>query len=222
VNTESDVEKCLKTAGVRRKILLYRKGQVIFSQGDKARSVFYLREGRVKITMNSSDGNVALIALLEEGQFFGEGCIARRPFRVTTATAIATISVLEIQKTEMIRAIHEAPEFSDLFIAHILKRNVRAEENLADQIFNSSENRLARALLSIGKDGKHEGAGTLVAKVSQETLAEMVGTTRSRVSFFMNKFRRLGFIRYNGGLHINSSCLRVFLDRVRVSKIPDF
>jgi CRP/FNR family cyclic AMP-dependent transcriptional regulator len=201
----------LETAGVKRKIVPYRKRQIIFSQGDKCNSVLYLQTGVVKITVNSSSGKEAVIALLEPGEFFGEGCISGQSLRVSTATAMGPVSVLEIEKQEMTRVIHEEHEFADRFVAHMLKRNVRIEEDLVDQLFNSSEKRLARALLLIARYGNNEKPQKIAAKVSQTTLAEMIGTTRSRVSFFMNKFRKLGFIEYNGGLHVNDSLLRVIL-----------
>jgi CRP/FNR family cyclic AMP-dependent transcriptional regulator len=206
----------LETAGVKRKIVQYPKGQAIFSQGDTCNSVLYLQAGVVKITVQSSSGKEAVIGLLEPGTFFGEGCISGQSLRVSTATAMGPVSVMEIEKEEITRVIHEEREFSDRFVGHMLKRNVRIEEDLVDQLFNSSEKRLARALLLIaryGNNGKpHEGKPhKVVAEFSQGTLAEMVGTTRSRVSFFMNKFRKLGFIEYNGGLHINDSLLQVIL-----------
>lgn len=201
----------LETAGVKRKIVQYRKGQEIFSQGDKSQSVLYLQAGAVKVTVSSTAGKEAVIALLGPGDFFGEGCISGQPLRVSTATAMEPVSVLEIEKQEMIRVIHDEHEFSDRFVAHMLKRNVRIEEDLVDQLFNSSEKRLARALLLIARYGSDEQPKKIVAQVSQGTLAEMVGTTRSRVSFFMNKFRKLGFIKYNGGLEVNDSLLRVIL-----------
>ena len=206
-----DVASYLETSGVKRKIVAYRKRQTIFSQGDIARSVLYLQSGSVKITVASSSGKEAVIALLHSGDFFGEGCIAGQPLRIATAVTMTPSSVLEIDKKEMIRVIHEEHDFSDRFVAHMLKRNVRVEEDLVDQLFNSSEKRLARALLLIARYGNEGKPEKIVARVSQGTLAEMVGTTRSRVSFFMNKFRKLGFIRYNGGLHINDSLLRVIL-----------
>ena len=202
----------LETAGVKRKIVTYRKRQTIFSQGDASRSVFYLRAGSVKITVTSSAGKEAVIALLHPGDFFGEGCIAGQPLRVARATAMGPVSALEIERREMIRVIHEEHDFSDRFVAHMLKRNVRVEEDLVDQLFNSSEKRLARALLLIARYGNEGKPEKIVARVSQGTLAEMVGTTRSRVSFFMNKFRKLGFIKYNGGsLQVSDLLLRVIL-----------
>jgi CRP-like cAMP-binding protein len=201
----------LETAGVRRSIANYRKGQTIFSQGDDCTTVLYLQQGTVKLTIVSPAGKEAVIAILYPGDFFGEGCIAGQPRRVARAVAVQPASVLAINKKEMLRVIHEEHEFCDRFISHMLKRNVRIEEDLADQLFNSSEKRLARALLLAARYGKEEQAEKIVGKVSQETWAEMIGTTRSRVSFFMNKFRKLGYIKYNGGLQINSSLLRVIL-----------
>jgi CRP/FNR family transcriptional regulator, cyclic AMP receptor protein len=190
---------------------MYRKGEVIFSQGDQGSTVLYLQQGGVKLTITSSRGKEAVIALLYPGDFLGEGCIAGRPLRVATATAVQPTTVLTIGRQEMIRVIHEEHQFSDRVVSHMLKRNVRVEEDLADQLFNSSEKRLARTLLLIARHGKDEQPEKVVAKISQETLAEIVGTTRSRVSFFMNKFRKLGYINYNGSLQINSSLLRVVL-----------
>jgi CRP-like cAMP-binding protein len=206
-----DIGNYLETAGVRRSIANYRKGQIIFSQGDGCSTVFYLQQGTVKLTIVSPAGKEAVIAILYPGDFFGEGCIAGQLRRVATAIALQSASVLAINKKEMLRVIHEEREFSDRFISHMLKRNVRFEEDLADQLFNSSEKRLARALLLAARYGKEEQAEKIVGKISQETWAEMIGTTRSRVSYFMNKFRRLGYIKYNGGLQINSSLLRVIL-----------
>jgi CRP/FNR family cyclic AMP-dependent transcriptional regulator len=206
-----DVERYLNSAGVARKIENYRKGQTIFSQGDQSGSVLYLREGLVKLTITSSRGKEAVIALFYPGDFLGEGCIAGQPLRVATATAVQPTAVLIIGKKEMIRVIHEEHRFSDRFLAHMIKRNVRVEEDLADQIFNSSEKRLARTLLLIARYGKADQPEKIVGKISQETLAEMIGTTRSRVSFFMNKFRALGYIKYNGSLQINCSLLLAVL-----------
>jgi CRP/FNR family transcriptional regulator, cyclic AMP receptor protein len=207
-----DIAKYLETAGVRRSIANYRKGQTIFSQGDDCTTVLYLQQGTVKLTIVSPAGKEAVIAILYPGDFFGEGCIAGQPRRVARAVAVQPASVLAINKKEMLRVIHAEHEFSDRFISHMLKRNVRIEEDLADQLFNSSEKRLARALLLAARYGKEEQAEKIVGKVSQETWAEMIGTTRSRVSYFMNKFRKLGYIKYNGGLQINSSLLRVILN----------
>jgi CRP/FNR family cyclic AMP-dependent transcriptional regulator len=209
-----NVERYLNSGGIAKKIVSYRRRQVIFSQGDPSHSVLYLQQGLVKLTITSSRGKEAVIALLYPGDFLGEGCIAGQPLRVATATAVEPTTVLIIGKKEMTRVVHEEHEFSDRFVSHMLKRNVRVEEDLADHLFNSSEKRLARTLLLIARYGKEEQPERVVAKISQETLAEMVGTTRSRVSFFMNKFRSLGYVNYRGGLkglRINSSLLRVVL-----------
>jgi CRP/FNR family cyclic AMP-dependent transcriptional regulator len=206
-----EVEKYLQIAGVARKIKNYRKGQTIFAQGEPCHSVMYIQRGGVKLAITSHAGKEAVIALLEAGEFFGEGCIAGQPMRSSTAIATDSTAVLVIGRQEMIRVLHEEREFSDRFVSYMLQRNVRVEEDLADQLFNSSEKRLARALLLIARYGKEEQPEKIVAKVSQETLAEMIGTTRPRVSFFMNRFRKLGYIKYNGGLEINSSLLRVVL-----------
>jgi CRP/FNR family cyclic AMP-dependent transcriptional regulator len=206
-----DVDKFLATAGIQRTIVIYRKRQTIFSQGDLAGSVLYLQHGSVKLAVNSSSGKEAILALLTPGDFFGEGCIADQPLRIATATALAATSVLAIEKLEMIRVIREEREFSDRFVGYVLKRNVRIEENLVDQLFNSIEQRLARALLLIARYESEEKSEKILPRITQETLAEMIGTTRSRVSVLMNKFRRLGFIKYNGGLHVNDSLLRHIL-----------
>lgn len=206
-----DPAKYLAAAGVGKKVVAYGKGQTIFSQGEPSHSAMYVQRGGVKLTVISSQGKEAVIGLLTAGEFFGEGCIAGQPLRTVTATATESTSVLVIGKKELIRVIHEEPEFSDRFVLHMLRRNVRIEEDLADQLFNSSEKRLARTLMLVARYGKEDQSEKVVAKISQETLAEMVGTTRSRVSYFMNKFRKLGYIKYNGGLQINSSLLRIVL-----------
>ena len=204
-----DVENYLNTAGIARRVVTYLKGQTIFLQGGLSDSVLYIQKGGVKLTIVAPNGKEAVIALLYAGDFLGEGCIAGQSFRSATATALEATTVLMVEKQEMIRVIHEERAFSDRFVSYMLKRNVRVEEDLTDQLFNSSEKRLARILLLIARYGKAEQPEKSVAKISQETLAEMIGTTRSRVSVFMNKFRRLGYIEYNGELHINSSLLRV-------------
>jgi CRP/FNR family cyclic AMP-dependent transcriptional regulator len=205
------VGQYLATSGVKKTLVSYRKAQTIFSQGEQAGSAYYLQSGAVKITVTSSTGKEAVVALLRPGDFFGEGCMAGQPLRVSTATAMEPTSALSIEKVEMIRVIREEHEFADRFVAHMLKRNVRIEEDLTDQLFNSSEKRLARALLLVARYGNNEKPQKIVARISQETLAEMIGTTRGRVSYFMNKFRKLGFIEYNGGLHVHDSLLRVIL-----------
>ena len=189
----------------------YRSDQVVFSQGDAADAVFYVESGKVKLTVVSTRGKEAVIGVLERGSFFGEGCLAAQPLRMSTASAMQPSSIVRVGKTTMIRVLHREPEFSELFIAYLLSRNVRIEEDLVDQLFNSSEKRLARILLLLAHFGKESKPETVIAKVSQETLAAMVGTTRSRVSYFMNRFRKLGFIHYNGGLQVHSALLTVLL-----------
>lgn len=194
-----------------RAILRYQEGQVVFQQGDAADAVFYILEGKVKITVVSEQGKEAVVAILAPDEFFGEGCLTGQPLRVATSTAMGDCEVMCVEKQAMIRVLHDEPRFSETFIAHLLERTARVEADLVDQLFNSSEKRLARALLllaNFGKDGRPE---PVIAKVSQETLADMIGTTRSRVSHFMNKFRRLGFIDYNGTLEVHSSLLNVIL-----------
>ena len=215
-----DPEAFLAKADGGVTISRYRKGQVVFNQGDPADSVFYIREGRVKIAVVSAQGKEAVVAFLKAGDFIGEGCLTGRPRRVSTARALEDSIVTRVDKTTMVRMVRDEPNFSELFMAHILARTVRVEEDLIDQLFNSSEKRLARALLllaNFGKDGKQE---PVIAKVSQETLADMVGTTRSRVSHFMNKFRQLGYIDYNGGLEVHSSLLDAVLHEKPQIKMP--
>jgi CRP/FNR family cyclic AMP-dependent transcriptional regulator len=206
-----DVAHYLSASGVKRKLVTYRKGQVVFAQGQKCSRVYYLQSGTVKLGVTSSTGKDAVVAFLRPGDFFGEGCIAGQPLRVSTATAMENSVALAIEREEMIRVIHEEHEFSDRFVAHMLKRNVRIEEDLVDQLFNSSEKRLARILLLTARYGNAHAPLKTLAPISQQTLAEMVGTTRSRISFFMNKFRKLGFIQYNGEIKVNDSLLRVIL-----------
>ena len=206
-----DPQKFLATIGKGRKETEYKSRQLIFSQGDAADSVFYIQSGRVKVTVLSERGKEAVIAILTDTDFLGEGCISGQPLRMSSATAMTDCHLLRIEKKAMMDVLHEEHAFSDLFVAHLVSRNIRFEADLVDQLFNSSELRLARILLllaSYGKEGKPE---TILPKISQETLAEMVGTTRSRISLFMNKFRRLGFIHYNGGLQVHSSLLNVVL-----------
>jgi CRP/FNR family transcriptional regulator, cyclic AMP receptor protein len=189
----------------------YRKKQIIFAQGAPAYDVSYIQKGRVKLSIVSKQGKEAVIAILGVGDFFGEGCLAGQPLRIATASAVTDSSTLRLEKAATIRALRKDPGFSEMFIAYLLSRNIRVEEDLVDQLFNSSEKRLARLLLllaNFGKDGKQE---PVIPNMSQETLAEMIGTTRSRVSFFMNKFRKLGFIHYNGGLEVHSSLLSIAL-----------
>ena len=206
-----DLYRFLNSAGLGKKIVQYRNKQVVFSQGDPAARIFYIQKGRVKLTVVSKNAKEAVVAILGDGDFLGEGCLAGQPLRISTATAISPSSILEIRKSAMMRVLREEQAFAERFIAHILARNIRFEADLVDQLFNSSEKRLARTLLLLARYGKEGKPETIVPKISQETLAEMVGTTRSRVSFFMNRFRKLGFIEYNGGLSVHSSLLNVFL-----------
>jgi CRP/FNR family transcriptional regulator, cyclic AMP receptor protein len=193
----------------------YRKGQVVFTQGDPADTVFYIREGRIKISVLSAQGKEAVVAFLKAEDFIGEGCLTGRSRRVSTARAVEDSVITRLDKATMVRMLREQPSFSERFTTHLLARTVRVEEDLVDQLFNSSEKRLARALLllaNFGKEGKQE---PVIAKVSQETLADMIGTTRSRVSHFMNKFRQLGYIDYNGGLEVHTSLLDAVLHENR-------
>jgi len=206
-----DVRAYLDAAGVSPRVARFARGAVIFTQGDPARHVFYLQSGTVTLSVLAATGKEAVVALLGAGDFFGEGVLANQPARISTARAMAPVSSLRIPKGEMIRLLHDQPDFSDRFIAHMLERNIRVEENLIDQLFNSSEKRLARALLLLARYGKEDATSRTLPKVSQETLAEMIGTTRSRVNFFMNKFRKLGFIEYNGGLKIHNSLISIVL-----------
>jgi CRP/FNR family cyclic AMP-dependent transcriptional regulator len=205
-----DVQAFLDSAGVARRIVRFSRDAVVFTQGAPATSVFYIQDGGVKLGVLSSAGKEAVVAMLGPGDFFGEGCLAGQPFRMGTATAIVPTTALRIQKREMVRMLHEQSALSDRFISHMLVRNIRIEEDLVDQLFNPSEKRLARTLLLLARYGK-EDKPRVLPKLSQETLAEMVGTTRSRVNFFMNKFRKLGFIEYNGGLKVNGSLLSIVL-----------
>jgi len=215
-----DPEVFLAKADGGLTISKHGKGQVVFAQGDPADSVFYIREGRVKITVMSDQGKEAVVAFLKAGDFIGEGCLTGRPRRVSTARAVEDSIITRMDKATMVRVLRDEPSFSELFTAHLLARTLRVEEDLVDQLFNSSEKRLARALLllaNFGKDGKQE---PVIAKVSQETLADMIGTTRSRVSHFMNKFRELGYIDYNGDLEVHSSLLDAVLHEKPQIKIP--
>jgi CRP/FNR family cyclic AMP-dependent transcriptional regulator len=189
----------------------YPNKKTIFSQGDESAAVFYIEKGRVKLTVVSKRGREAVIAILGAGDFFGEGCLAGQIRRMATATALSDCVIVRIDKSATIRVLHEDPKFSELFLAHVLSRNIRMEEDLVDQLFNSSEKRLARVLLLLANFGKEGKPDQLIAKISQETLAEMIGTTRSRVSYFMNKFRKMGFIKYNGHLEVHSSLLNIVL-----------
>ncbi len=206
-----DPKALLTKVAKGKKTLEYRNKQVVFSQGDAADAVFYIQSGKVKLSVVSSRGKEAVIGVLEPGSFFGEGCLAGQHLRMSTAIAIQTSGIIRVGKRVMIDLLHREPEFGELFIAYLLARNVRIEEDLVDQLFNSSEKRLARILLLLAHFGKEPRPETVIPTVSQETLAAMVGTTRSRVSHFMNRFREMGFIHYNGGLQVHSGLLTVVL-----------
>jgi CRP-like cAMP-binding protein len=206
-----DPKKFLAGVGEGKTISEFRKGQVIFSQGEVADSVFYIQQGKVKLTVVSEHGKEAVVAILGPGHFFGEGCLNGHPLRIATTRAIDACTITSVEKATMIATIHNEPEFSELFMSYLLTRNSRIEEDLIDQLFNSSEKRLARLLLLLANFGKEGSPEPIVGKFSQEMLAEMIGTTRSRVSFFMNKFRKLGFIEYNGRLEVHKSLLNMVL-----------
>jgi CRP-like cAMP-binding protein len=206
-----DPKAFLASVGEGRSILKRRVGQIIFSQGDPADALFFLQKGKVKVTTVSQQGKEAVVAILGAADFFGEGCLAGQPLRISTVAAIADCSIARLDKLAVINVMHEQPTFSELFMTYLLARNIRMEADLIDQLFNSSEKRLARLLLLLANFGKEGAPQPVLGKISQETLAEMVGTTRSRVSYFMNKFRRLGFIEYNGHLEVHSSLLSVVL-----------
>jgi CRP/FNR family cyclic AMP-dependent transcriptional regulator len=206
-----EVDVFLASAGVSQRISRFAVDAVVFAQGAPATSVFYIQSGNVKLSVVSSAGKEAVVAVLGPGDFLGEGCLAGQTLRMGTATAVSPTAALRIPKREMVRMLHDQSEFSDRFIAHMLARNIRIEEDLVDQLFNSSEKRLARVLLLLARYGTADDTLGAVPKLSQETLAEMVGTTRSRVNFFLNKFRKLGFIDYNGKIKINRSLLSVVL-----------
>jgi len=201
----------LTKVGEGKTSLISPKKQTIFSQGDAAEAVFYIQAGKVKLTVVSQQGKEAVVAILERGAFFGESCLAGQVIRTATATAVEDSTIVRIDKDAMIRVLHEEPTFAELFMAYLLAHTIRIEEDLVDQLFNSSEKRLARVLLLLAHFGKEGKPEPVIAKLSQETLAEMIGTTRSRVSFFMNKFRKLGFIDYNGTLRVHSSLLNIIL-----------
>jgi CRP/FNR family cyclic AMP-dependent transcriptional regulator len=194
-----------------RSVSDYRKGQFVYTQGEPADSVFYIQSGKVRKTVISEQGKEAVVALLGTGDFFGEGCLTGEPLRLATVSAMTECVIVRIAKADIIRVIHEEPAFAEMFIVHLLARNSRVEEDLVDQLFNSSEKRLARVLLLLANFGKEGRPEPVIAKISQETLAEMIGTTRSRVSHFMNKFRELGLIDYNGSIEVHSSLLNVVL-----------
>jgi CRP/FNR family transcriptional regulator, cyclic AMP receptor protein len=206
-----DPQTFLSTIDGGRTIATFTKGQRVFAQGDVGDAVFYIQKGKVRLSVVSKGGKEATIGILTEGAFFGEGCLTGQPLRMCSASTMTECMVMRIDKNSMMEVIHRERAFSEMFVAYLLTRNIRYEEDLVDQLFNSSEKRLARVLLllaQVGKDGKPEVA---IPKISQETLAEMVGTTRSRVNFFMNRFRKLGFVRYNGELEVHSSLLNVVL-----------
>jgi CRP/FNR family transcriptional regulator, cyclic AMP receptor protein len=213
--TGFNAQAFLESAGLSKKIVDYGRSEAIFSQGDRCDAVMYIQKGEVKLSVLSKTGREAVVAMLGPGDFFGEGCLAGQPLRIGSATAIAPSCVLVIEKKQMLKVLHTERALSDRFIAHMLSRNVRIEQDLIDQLFNSSERRLARALLLLARYGKYQKPRQVVPKISQETLSKMVGTTRSRVNFFMNKFKRLGFIQYDAdleaGIKINSSLLSVVL-----------
>ena len=201
----------LAKVGEGRSMRTYRKGGIVFSQGDPANEVFYIQKGKVKVTVISEQGKEAVVAILEGDEFFGEGCLAGQAMRISTASVLNESVIVQLEKAAIVRVIHEEPAFSEMFLAHILGRTIRVEADLVDQLFNSSEKRLARLLLLLANFGKDGTPEPIIAKISQETLAEMIGTTRSRVSFFMNKFRKLGFIDYNGGIEVHRSLLNAVL-----------
>jgi CRP-like cAMP-binding protein len=206
-----DVQAFLDSAGVARTIVEFRRKETVFSQGDTSKSVMYIQKGGVKLSVVSASGKEAVVAILGPGDFLGEGGLAGQPLRMATATAVTPTSVLAIETKEMVRVLGAEHALSDRFITYMLQRNIRTEEDLIDQLFNSSEKRLARTLLLLARYGKETKSQRVIPKISQETLAEMVGTTRSRVNFFMNRFRKMGFIKYNGTLEINDALLSVVL-----------
>jgi CRP/FNR family transcriptional regulator, cyclic AMP receptor protein len=220
-STRFDPAAFLQTAAKGRVISAYRKRQVIFAQGDTANAVFYIKKGKVKVTVVSKQGKEAIVAILSADEFVGEGCLIGQPRRLATASAMTECVTMRVEKKELMRVLQDEPTFSKMFISHILARNARVEEDLVDQLFNSTEKRLARVLLLLANFGKEGRPEPLIAKISQETLAEMIGTTRSRVSHFMNKFRNAGFIDYNGHLEVHSSLLSVVLaDQPRTVRSP--
>src|SRR5713101_1163968 len=202
-----DPEIFLAKVGGGRTIADYSKNQVVFSQGDRADAIFYIQKGKVKLTVVSNNGKEAVIAILGAGDFLGEACLAGRLLCLATATAMSECSIVRLEKPATIRVLHDEPAFSELFLAYLLSRNIRIEEDLVDQLFNSSEKRLARVLLLLAHFGKESKPEPVIPKVSQDTLAAMIGTTRSRVSYFMNRFRKMGLIHYNGGLQVHSALL---------------
>jgi CRP-like cAMP-binding protein len=205
-----DIKLFLETTSDKR-VLRCRKNKALFSQGDPADATFYIQKGRVKLTVTSRTGKEAVVAILGAGDFLGEGCLAGQPLRMSTASTMAECSILRLEKAGIVRLLHDQPAFAELFLKYLLTRNIRIEEDLVDQLFNSSEKRLARVLLLLANFGKEGTPELAIPQISQETLAEIIGTTRSRVSFFMNRFRKLGFIHYNGGLQVHGSLLNVVL-----------
>jgi CRP/FNR family transcriptional regulator, cyclic AMP receptor protein len=208
-----DVNAFLQSSGIARTVVAYKTGQAVFAQGEAAKHVLYLQSGGIKLSVLSKTGREAVVAMLAPGDFFGEGCLAGQRLRMGSATAMTPVSILRVGRANMVKLLHKQHELSDRFIAHMLARNIRIEEDLIDQLFNSAEKRLARTLLLLARYGKEEQPASVVPRISQETLAEMIGTTRSRVNFFLNKFKKLGFIEYEGEmpLKINSSLLSVVL-----------
>ena len=206
-----DPKAFLAKADGGRTISNYQKDQIVFSQGEAADAVFYIQHGKIKLTVVSEQGKEAVVAILGTGDFCGEGCLTGQPLRIATAAAMTECVIVRLEKAAIIRVIHEEPTFAEMFMSHLLTRTIRVEADLVDQLFNSSEKRLARALLLLANFGKEGKPEAVIAKISQETLAEMIGTTRSRVSSFMNKFRQMGFIDYNGHLEVHSSLLNVVL-----------
>ena len=206
-----DPKSFLAMVGEGRSIVEYGQDEIVFAQGDPADAVFYIQSGKVKVTVLSEQGKEAVVAMLGTNDFFGEGCLAGQMRRIATAATMTDSVVVRLEKAAIVRVIHQEPAFSGMFIAHLLARAIRVEADLVDQLFNSSEKRLARLLLLLANFGKEEKPEPILAKISQETLADMIGTTRSRVSFFMNKFRKLGFIDYNGSIEVHSSLLNVVL-----------
>src|ERR1035437_8073062 len=210
-NPAFNAQAFLDSAGLSRKVVEYRKSEAIYTQGEPTKDVLYIQKGGIKLSVINEVGKEAIVAMLGPGDFFGEGGLAGQLVRMGTATAIDSTTLLVIERKEMIRVLHTEHAFSDRFLAYMIARNIRIEQDLVDQLFNSSEKRLARTLLLLARYGKQDQPQKMLPKISQETLAEMIGTTRSRVNFFMNKFRKLGFIKYNGGLHIDPSLLSVVL-----------
>jgi CRP-like cAMP-binding protein len=206
-----DLKVFLNKANGGRTVAEYRANERVFVQGETANAIFYIKKGEIKLTVLSKQGKEAVVAILRSGDFFGEGCLAGQPLRMASAVAMSECSVMKVEKAVVLRLLHEEPSFAELFMAHLLSRNIKIEEDLVDQLFNSSEKRLARVLLLLANFGKEGSPQTVIPKISQETLAEIIGTTRSRVSFFMNRFRKLGFVHYNGGLEVHSSLLNIVL-----------